>query len=342
MKTVLILFGGVSGEHEVSRLSAASILKSIHKEKYNILKVGITKDGRWLMTDASPEQISDGSWESLENKPAILSPDRSHRGLVTDYGVIKIDVCFPVMHGSFCEDGCIQGLFELAGICYVGSGVLSSSVCMDKGMAKLVAKYADVPQAEWLILKAPYKEEMVHEIEEKFEYPVFIKPCSGGSSLGAAKVSSREGLRAAIESAALYDTKILCEEYVNGYEVECAVLGNDDAKASVVGMITPSNEFYDYNAKYVDNASELTIPAPIPQETSEKTRKYAVRIYSTLQCRGLARVDFFVHKETGAVYFNEINTMPGFTSISMYPKLWGYCGIDYGDLIDQLIQLAQK
>ncbi len=342
MKNLLILFGGVSGEHEVSRLSTASVLKNIHKGKYNIITVGITKDGRWLLTDATSEQISDGSWESLDNKWAVLSPDRVHHGLITDDGIINIDVCFPVMHGDFCEDGCIQGLFELSGIPYVGSGVLSSSVGMDKGSTKLFACSVGVPQADWIVLNAPYNEKMADEVETKFSYPVFIKPSNAGSSLGVTKVLSRGQLKTAIDEAAKVDTRILCEEFIDGYEVECAVLGNEEPKASVVGMITPSNEFYDYNAKYIDNASGLTIPAPIQEDTAEKIREYALKIYTAILCKGLSRVDFFVHKKTGDIYFNEINTLPGFTSISMYPKLWAHCGIEYSDLIDQLIQLAVK
>lgn len=342
MKDLLIIFGGVSGEHEVSCLSTASVLKNIHKEKYNIITVGITKDGRWLMTDATPEQIYDGSWENLENKCAVLSPDRSHHGLLINNEIINIDVCFPVMHGDYCEDGCIQGLFELSGIPYVGPGVLSSSVAMDKGSAKLFAKYVDVPQADFIILNAPFSEDMLTEIAAKFSYPVFIKPSNAGSSLGVTKVLSPEQLEGAIIEAAKVDTRILCEEFIDGLEIECAVLGNEDPKVSVTGMITPSNEFYDYNAKYIDNSSGLSIPAPIAKETTQKIKDYAVKVYKSMQCKGLARVDFFVHKDTGKVYFNEINTLPGFTSISMYPKLWCYSGIEYGDLIDQLIQFAEK
>lgn len=338
---LLILFGGKSGEHDVSCLSAQSVLNNISIKKYNIIKVGITKDGKWFKTDATPGEIASGKWTELDNTPAVLSPDPSHHGLILNDGTIeKIDVIFPVMHGDFCEDGCLQGLFELSSIPYVGPGVLASSAGMDKAATKLFARAADVPQADWLVLFAPFKPEMITEVENKFSYPVFIKPCNAGSSLGVSKASNAEELKKAIEEAAKVDSKILCEEFIDGHEVECAVLGNDDAKASTVGEIIPCNEFYDYNAKYVDNASILNIPANLPEETIEKIREYAILVYKSLGCRGLSRVDFFVHKKNGKIYFNEINTLPGFTSISMYPKLWDKCGIPYDELIDRLILLA--
>ena len=337
---LLILFGGKSGEHDVSCLSAQSVLNNITKEKYSIIKVGITKEGNWLKTDATPEEIASGKWLELENTPAILSPDPMHHGLLADGKVINVDVIFPVMHGDFCEDGCIQGLFELSGIPYVGPGVLASSAGMDKSATKLFAESAGVPQADWVVLNAPYNNEMINIIENKFSYPVFIKPCNAGSSLGVSKVSSSKELEEAIKEAAKVDSKILCEEFIDGHEVECAVLGNSDPKASCVGEVISSNEFYDYNAKYIDNASIINIPATLPDETSENIRKYAVAVYRALGCKGLSRVDFFVHKKTGAIYFNEINTLPGFTKISMYPKLWDNDGISYSCLIDKLIEFA--
>lgn len=337
---LLILFGGKSGEHDVSCLSAQSVLNNISKEKYNIIKVGITKDGNWLKTDATPEKIASGKWTQLENIPAIFSPDPMHHGLIANGEVIKIDVVFPVMHGDYCEDGCIQGLFELAGVPYVGPGVLASSAAMDKSATKLFAASAGIPQADWLLLNAPFEASMIKAVEEKFDYPVFIKPCNAGSSLGVSKATNSKELEEAIKEAAKVDSKILCEEFINGKEVECSVLGNENPKASVVGEIVACNEFYDYNAKYVDNASVLNIPATISDETMKKIQKYAVDIFKVLGCRGLSRVDFFVHKETGDIYFNEINTLPGFTSISMYPKLWEHDGIPYNSLIDKLIELA--
>lgn len=337
---LLILFGGKSGEHDVSCLSAQSVLNNISKEKYNIITVGITKEGHWFKTDATPEEIASGKWTELDNTPAYISPDPSHHGLILNGEIVKIDVIFPVMHGDFCEDGCIQGLFELSGIPYVGPGVLASSAAMDKSATKLFAASVGIPQADWLVLNAPFDASMIKAVEEKFSYPVFIKPCNAGSSLGVSKATNAKELETAIKEAAKVDGKILCEEFINGKEVECAVLGNLEPKASTVGEIIACNEFYDYNAKYVDNASILNIPATISAETMKNIQKYAVDIFKALGCRGLSRVDFFVHKETGEIYFNEINTLPGFTAISMYPKLWGFDGIPYNALIDKLIELA--
>lgn len=342
MKDLLILFGGKSGEYEVSEMSAASVLSNIDTDKYNIIKIGITKDGRWFKTDASPEQIKSGEWDSMPKQSAFLSPDTSHHGIFVEGKLQNVDVIFPVMHGDYCEDGCIQGLFELSGIPYVGPGVLASAAGMDKSATKLFAAASSVPQAKWYITSPAASEEEIEKIESEFSYPIFVKPCNAGSSLGISKAGNRAELEKAIAEAAKFDSKILCEEYIDGYEVECAVLGNEDTRASVVGQITPSNEFYDYSAKYIDNASGLTIPANIPEETAEKIREYAVTVFKALGCRGMSRVDFFVLRGSGEIKFNEINTLPGFTSISMYPKLWEKSGIPYSELIDRLIEYAEK
>lgn len=342
MKDLLILFGGKSGEYEVSEMSAASVLSNIDTDKYNIIKIGITKDGRWFKTDASPEQIKSGEWDSMPKQSAFLSPDTSHHGIFVEGKLQNVDVIFPVMHGDYCEDGCIQGLFELSGIPYVGPGVLASAAGMDKSATKLFAAASGVPQAKWYITSPAASEEEIEKIESEFSYPIFVKPCNAGSSLGISKAGNRAELEKAIAEAAKFDSKILCEEYIDGYEVECAVLGNEDTRASVVGQITPSNEFYDYSAKYIDNASGLTIPANIPEETAEKIREYAVTVFKALGCRGMSRVDFFVLRCSGEIKFNEINTLPGFTSISMYPKLWEKSGIPYSELIDKLIEYAEK
>ena len=342
MKDLLILFGGKSGEYEVSEMSAASVLSNIDTDKYNIIKIGITKDGRWFKTDASPEQIKSGEWDSMPKQSAFLSPDTSHHGIFVEGKLQNVDVIFPVMHGDYCEDGCIQGLFELSGIPYVGPGVLASAAGMDKSATKLFAAASGVPQAKWYITSPAASEEEIEKIESEFSYPIFVKPCNAGSSLGISKAGNRAELEKAIAEATKFDSKILCEEYIDGYEVECAVLGNEDTRASVVGQITPSNEFYDYSAKYIDNASGLTIPANIPEETAEKIREYAVTVFKALGCRGMSRVDFFVLRGSGEIKFNEINTLPGFTSISMYPKLWEKSGIPYSELIDKLIEYAEK
>ena len=342
MKKILVIFGGKSGEHEVSRRSAETVLMNIDTEKFDVIKIGITKDGEWFKTNASPADIASGKWEQLEKTHAVLSPDRKTHGIIVDGKEEYIDAIIPVMHGDYCEDGCIQGLFEMSGVPYVGPGVLASSVGMDKSATKLFADAAGVPQAEWVLVEGELTKEKKEEIENKFSYPIFVKPCNAGSSLGAFKVHDKGELDTAVAEAAKVDYKVLCEEYVNGYEVECAVLGNGDAVASCAGMITPSNEFYDYKAKYIDNKSGLIIPAPLPEETTEKIREYAVKIFKALGCKGLSRVDFFVHKESGKIYFNEINTLPGFTSISMYPKLWEACGVPIKELITKLVDYAEK
>lgn len=343
-KTVLVLFGGKSGEHDISLLSAASVLANIDPEKYNVVKVGITKTGEWFKTDSPPARIADGGWETLSKERAVLSPDSSHHGIIILKNgaaeIIKIDAVFPVMHGTYCEDGCIQGLFEMSGIPYAGASVLSSALCMDKGYAKLVIARAGIPQARWLVINKNEIGEAAEKIEEYFTYPVFVKPCNAGSSLGAGKASRREELIHALHNAAFYDTRILVEEFIEAREIECAVLGNESPRASVLGEIIPSNEFYDYDAKYIDNASTLLVPAPLPDSVSDKIRVYAVAAYKALGCRGFSRVDFFIYKGTEKIYLNEVNTIPGFTDISMFPKLWNASGIPYSELIDRIIELA--
>lgn len=346
MKNLLVIFGGKSGEHEISRRSCASVLEKIRTDNYNIIKIGITKEGQWLKTEANAEEIKNGSWEQLNNMKAILSPDTSDRGILVfengGFTLIKIDVIFPIIHGSYCEDGCIQGLFELSDIPYVGAGVLASAVGMDKGLAKLVFEKAGIPQADWLVIKKSELSDAGEKIEKKFNYPVFVKPCNAGSSLGAGKVKNPDELMSALYEAAKFDSRILVEEYINAREIECAVLGNENPKASCPGEVAPTAEFYDYDAKYIDNTSELIIPAALEQNVSDTIRSYGIRAYKALGCRGLSRVDFFIRRETGEIYLNEINTLPGFTSISMYPKLWEASGIPYSKLIDELILLAYK
>ncbi|WHH57367.1 D-alanine--D-alanine ligase family protein [Petroclostridium sp. X23] len=353
--TVCVLFGGQSSEHEVSRISAVSVIKNLDKEKYDIVMIGITKKGKWLMYQGPVDKIETGEWENGHVARAMISPDGTINGIVklsvdenTDEltaTTAKIDVVFPVLHGLYGEDGTVQGLFELAQIPYVGSGILASSVSMDKIYAKLVFKDAQIPQAQWEVV---YKyeldaiEKVVERIESCFEYPCFIKPSNAGSSVGVTKAHNRQELEKGLVLAAQHDRKILVEEFINGREIECSVLGNLNPKASVVGEIIPGREFYDYDAKYNDDTSQLLIPAALPEETANKVKQYAVSAYKALDCAGLSRVDFFVHKETDEVFINEINTMPGFTSISMYPKLWEASGISYPELLDQLIALAMK
>ncbi len=341
---IAILFGGKSGEHAVSCMSAASVLENIDTGKYSVLKIGITRAGEWYKTEAAPEEIRSGAWENLPRTKAILSPDTGDHGflLFEEDGVrtARIDVIFPVMHGDFCEDGCLQGLCELAGIRYVGCGVLASAVGMDKELAKERFAAAGLPVAGGIIIDKKEEAKAKEKIALSLSYPVFVKPANAGSSLGAFKVSSEAELAEALRGAFSYDEKVLVEEFIEAREIECAVLGNDDPKASVLGEIVPSAEFYDYDAKYVDGTSRLIIPAPLPEEESARLREYAIRAFKAVGAEGFSRVDFFKDKKTGRIVVNEINTIPGFTQISMYPKLWQATGLSYKELIDRLIELA--
>lgn len=347
--SVCILFGGVSPEHEVSLRSAESVLNNINHEKYNIYPVGITRDGDWILfggTDYS--MLPDGSWEKYEyNRRAAISPVRG-QGLLSFEGdcVVRerIDVVFPVLHGENGEDGAIQGLLQLAGIPYVGPDVAASAVAMDKTLTKLAAGKAGIPQAAWELVRREDLdiriEHIASNIESRFQYPVFVKPAGTGSSVGVSKAGDREALVSALAAAAAYDSKILVEEFIRGREVEVAVMGNANPVASICGEIDSGAEFYDYEAKYITDTSRAYIPARISEAAQEAVREAAIQVYKAVGCRGLSRVDFFVTYDGEAVVFNEINTIPGFTSISMYPKLFAASGIPYDELIDHLLALA--
>lgn len=347
-KNLCVIFGGESPEHDISHKSVTSILNNLDKEKYNIYTVGITRDGHWYLYTGDWANITSGDWKTDEanKKTAFISPDRAHHGIYVCDGtneVIHIDVIFPVLHGEYGEDGTIQGLFELSHIPYVGMGVLASANGMDKTFSKLVFQSAGIPQANWIVVTAQddFNEKSL-EIEEKLGYPCFVKPARLGSSVGIGKAKNREQLLAALENAVKYDRRILVEEHIDGHEVECAVLGNLDVKAATVGEIKPTVEYYDFDAKYNDNSTVLVIPAELPQETIEKIREYAVKAFKALDGQGLSRVDFFVKHSDGSIVLNEINTLPGFTNISMYPKLWDAAGIGYSELLDKLIELAEE
>lgn len=349
--SVCVLFGGMSPEHEVSLRSAESVLNNLNKEKYNIFPVGITKDGDWVLyggTDYS--KLPNGEWLHCEaNRRAALSPVRG-QGLLSFEGdcVVRerIDVVFPVLHGENGEDGAMQGLLQLAGIPYVGPNVAASATCMDKTLTKLVMDCAGIRQAAWQLVKAQElavnPEAVMDAVEKHFSYPVFVKPAGTGSSVGVAKAKNREALLAALQNAAKFDRKVLVEEFINGHEVEVAVLGNDAPAASICGEIDSGTEFYDYDAKYISDCARLYIPARIDEQTAESVRDTAIRAYQALGCRGLSRVDFFVTYEGNEIVFNEINTIPGFTSISMYPKLFAASGIPYSELLDRLLELATE
>jgi D-alanine-D-alanine ligase len=339
-----ILFGGRSGEHEVSLASAASVIRGLDPDKYEAVPIGISKEGHWLIGSAAqkmlPEVLKGGQRVMMTADPtdaAIVKLDGSGGGQ-------RIDVVFPVMHGTFGEDGTIQGLLDLAGLPFVGAGVLGSAIGMDKDVAKRLLQVAKIPVVPWVTIhrhdweNSP--ENIQGAIELKFQYPVFVKPATLGSSVGMTKVHSRAELAPALNLACEFAMKVLVEESVTAREIEVSVLGNHDPQASVPGEIVPHREFYDYAAKYLEEGTQLLIPADLKPPQAQKIQKYAVDAFRALELSGMARVDFFLEKEGGKIYLNEVNTIPGFTSISMYPKLWEASGIPFRELIDKLIALA--
>lgn len=346
-----VLFGGVSSEHEISCLSAASILRELDRTKYEICPVGITRDGAWrYCPDCPADEVASGAWATRADAvPALLSPDRQTHGLVLlrdgRAETLRLDCVFPVLHGTGGEDGTVQGLLELAGIPYVGCGVAASANSMDKSLTKVMVEAAGVPQAKYyLALRHDFErgaEGVVRAAAQALgAFPVFVKPCSQGSSVGVSKANDMLELAAGLTEAFRLDDKVLVEAFIDGQEVECAVLGNERPVASPVGEVAPTQAFYTFDAKYKDDSSQLYIPAHITPQQSETVRQNALRVYAALGCRGLSRVDFFVTRDTGEVVFNELNAIPGFTSISMYPKLFAHAGLPYPALLDRLIALA--
>jgi len=357
-KKVLILFGGKSGEHEVSIVSAKSVYQALDRSKYDVVLVGINKEGRWLLPDESRllAQSSNPKLVTLnatEQSVAMLPyhsvgglVNASAKGATPSAGGLNFDVVLPILHGPNGEDGTMQGLLELADVPYVGAGVLGSAVCMDKDMTKRVLRDAGLPIVPYISLKRAAFEASAEghltQAEAELGYPYFVKPANMGSSVGVGKVRNRTEAMEKIKKAFEYDTKVLIEQAVSARELECAVLGNDHPQASVIGEIVPHGEFYSYESKYVDeNGAELLIPAPDLNPAQVKTLQHmAVQAFEVLECRGMARVDFFQDKDSGEFYINELNTIPGFTPVSMYPKLWEASGLPYARLIDRLIELA--
>ena len=379
-----ILFGGRSGEHEVSLLSAASVFTAIDKEKYDVVPIGITKEGRWVTAadaerllygkaageGARPTHLRAGDPEAtpgaavLAKGESVVVPPEPHRhGSMTPFETdasshaltrraadraIDVDVIFPVLHGTFGEDGTIQGLLELADMPYVGAGVLGSAAGMDKDIMKSLFRAAGLPMVKHVtFLRSQWEanpKKVEKFVESKVKYPVFVKPANLGSSVGISKAHDRKELGPAIEEAAKFDRKIVIEQGVGGRkkarEIECSVLGNDQPEASLPGEIVPSTEFYDYNAKYLDEGSQLIIPAKLTKSETKEVQRLAIGAFKAVDCAGLARVDFLMEPKSRKIYLNEINTMPGFTAISMYPKLWAASGVSYSDLIERLIQLG--
>lgn len=345
-----VIFGGRSAEHEVSLVSAASVIGALNKDRYDVVPIGITPEGKWLSAPEAVRMLKERSGVS-DLSTSILLPDPTVHGLLefkanSPAGLPQIlDVLFPLVHGTFGEDGTMQGLFELAGIPYVGAGVLGSSVGMDKVVTKQLCERAGIPVVPYLsFLNSEYErngKQLLSQIEKKLRYPCFVKPANTGSSVGISKAHDRKELVAAVELATQYDRKLLVEKAVrDAREIEVSVLGNDDPVASVPGEIVSSNEFYDYDAKYVDGKSTAIIPARLPRSVVKKIQQLAVRTFRTIECCGMGRADFLLAKRTNTIFMNEINTIPGFTSISMYPKLWEASGMPYSTLLDRLIELA--
>ena len=345
---VALIFGGKSGEHEVSLSSTASIYKHIDKNKYNVFTIGITKDGRWMYYEGSEENIKNGQWENLANKNVeinLIPVGNREVGIKFEDGRFeKIDVLFPVLHGPYGEDGKIQGLFEISQIPYVGCGVLASSVGMDKLVCKKVFSQMGLPQVNYThttkIVFNNNTEEELNKIEKELDYPVFVKPANLGSSVGISKTTNREELLNGINEALKFDSRIVLEQGVDAREIEVSVLGNEEVKASIAGEIKPAKDFYDYEDKYINGASTYEIPAKISDADMENIRNMAIDAFKGIDGKGLSRVDFFIDRKSGEIFINEINTLPGFTNISMYPKMWEVTGLEYSNLIDKLIELA--
>ena len=342
-----VLFGGRSGEHEVSLMSARSVMSALDRDKYDVVPIGITKEGRWLPPGDTTLLLQAGNAQAA---PVAIVPDPQERGLVTwqpgqASADSKLDVVIPALHGPYGEDGTIQGLLELVGVAYVGAGVLGSALGMDKAVMKAVLRHHGIPTVDFLAFKRKELDQdptgVVGRVEDALGYPCFVKPANLGSSVCISKVHGRGEMDAALSLAASYDRKIIVERAAEDCrEVECAVLGNDEPVASVPAEIVPCHEFYDYAAKYLDDASQVIIPADLPLGIVQEVQRLAVAAFLALDCAGMARVDFFVGRADGRVLVNEINTIPGFTRISAYPKMWGASGLTMTALLDRLIELA--
>jgi D-alanine-D-alanine ligase len=334
-----ILYGGRSAEHQVSVVSARSVMEALDPDRFEVVPIAITRAGAWLLPDRSPLELtaSDGALPEVEAAGTELA-------VRPEQGVGGVDVVFPILHGPFGEDGTVQGLFELADLPYVGSGVLASALAMDKAMAKVVLAQAGLPQAPYLVVPERHwradPDRVAAEVDGRLAYPLFTKPARLGSSIGISKVKTPDGLAAGLADAFAHDTKALVEQGIPARELECGVLGNDAPEASVVGEVVPGHEFYDFEAKYLDESLKLEIPAPVPGAVRDRVRELSLRAFQALDCEGFARVDFFYEEATGRVLLNEVNTIPGFTPKSMFPMLWAASGLSYPDLVGRLVDLA--
>ncbi|MFH0976441.1 MAG: D-alanine--D-alanine ligase family protein [Spirochaetota bacterium] len=352
MIKIALLFGGMSSEHDVSLCSAASVYQALDKSKYKVIPIGIDRDGKWYVQE-KPEIINDKSFGKIfklkKTGKWLVNHFNDNNRLVlhniTSGKKVKADFVLPIVHGTNCEDGRLQGLLELANVPYAGADVLGSAIAMDKDVAKRLLKENSIPVVPWIaVMSDEYRENpdaITDKIIKDIGFPLFVKPNAAGSSIGILKVKTKEQITNALNNAFLYDNKVLIEKGIDCYEIECAVLGNNKPEASITGQVIPKHEFYSYEAKYIDpNGAELKIPAQIDDTISGAIRKTALNVYKALCCSGMARVDFFLEKNTNKFYLNEINTLPGFTGISMYPKLWGQTGLNYNDLIDKIIALG--
>ena len=350
MTRLCVLFGGRSPEHDVSCMSVVSVIGAIDRSKYELTTIGITKDGRWLIYDGPVEKISDGSWQEYAEKKLAEEPEKYGFSVLAANGrglKDMTDFVLPIVHGPYCEDGKLQGLLEMADVPYGGCGVTASAVAMDKIIAKQVFESAGLPVTKYTyVTTADIADDLdacLDQIEKAVGYPAFIKPANMGSSVGISKASDRDELKAALDLASRHDRRILCEEAVDCREIETGVLGNDDVKVTVPGEIVATEDFYDYDSKYVDDGKpKMQIPADIPEELSEKIRDIAARAYRAIDGSGFARCDFFVDRKTGSIYINEINTLPGFTAFSMFPLLWEAAGSPYSSTIERIIELGYE
>jgi D-alanine-D-alanine ligase len=347
-----ILYGGRSAEHQVSVVSARSVMEALDPDRFEVVPIAITRDGAWLLPDRSPLELtaSDGALPEVEaaGTEVALRPDQRGEGSssLAAAGIGPVDVVFPILHGPFGEDGTVQGLLELADLPYVGSGVLASALAMDKAMAKVVLAQAGLPQAPYLVVPErdwrADPDRLAAEVGGRLAYPVFTKPARLGSSIGISKVKTPAGLADGLATAFAHDTKALVEQGITARELECGVLGNDAPQASVVGEVVPGNEFYDFEAKYLDDSLKLEIPAPVPGRVRDRVRELSLQAFQALDCEGFARVDCFYEEATGRVLLNEVNTIPGFTPKSMFPMLWAASGVAYPDLVARLVDLATE
>lgn len=355
MKAVAILYGGKSGEHEVSLISAASIVKNLNKEKYVLTLIGIAKDGQWYLQEMPTFSDTENSMVGMpaiqKGKRVMVLPGSGlwYESSTSRYKKLPCDIVFPVLHGTFGEDGTVQGLLECAGLPYVGAGVLGSSIGMDKAITKALWAEKNLPITDYLVIqpedmkRSDLESFLTRKIEARFGWPCFVKPACAGSSVGASKVSSSDFLLAALHTAFLYDNKVLIEQFIPAREIECAVLGNDLPVVFAPGEIIPTHEFYDYDAKYRDpQGARLEVPAKLLPNQEESIKKLALEAYTALSLYGMARVDFFMDKRTGNIMLNEVNTIPGFTAISMYPRMCQAGGLSYSDLLDKLLVLGEE